>query len=796
MGQRPEALRLDKLHSGGAQSAGHGEAVKLAMFNRIMSNHRGLPLLFPLIGVLVLATLDTQASATAVGLWMLAIICVWSEIAYFALRYFSGRLSSDPKKLTTSLTLRYLNANIVWSALLLIYWSPHNATQDFFLLLLFVAHLSIATATTAYEWRIYLACTVPITVAIVTASLQTGEPIYMGIGLLVVLVYFFMLAVTKQVIAQGESAISLRLEHDDLIRDLAKAKAQSDSALSEAEAANSQLTISERRFRALVDHAFDGIGIISDDGCILFATETVARMFDTTPEKLRGYRVDNLATAEFRPEVQDALGRLLAKPGNTASISGWVETFSGRKIWIETTARNMLHDESVQGMVLNVRDATARMSADSELKMHLSVLEKLATGTTMPEVLSELTSAMEEQKPGMRASILLLDDENTLRYGAAQSLPQLYKDIFDGMLANDEAGPCGIAASTGEPVIVTDTSTHPIFAERQDLVAEMEIGAVWSFPIKSRDGRVLGSVAMIYRNPRAPSDSDLTFINGAAKLAAVAIERRRAEQRLAEALRTAEIANHSKSQFLANMSHELRTPLNAIIGFSEMIREEMFGPIGTPEYIEYIGDIHSSGRHLLELINDILDISKIEAGQFEIDETWADLKILANWSADLVRHRAQENQVTLVIEIADNIPQAYVDERAVKQIMLNLLSNATKFTPAGGDVTLSARLADNHDLILSVTDTGIGIEPHLIAKVMEPFGQAEGPMARSHGGTGLGLPITKSLAEIHGGTLILESEPGVGTTVTVRMPAWRTTREGPDQQNADQAQSETQVAAQ
>ena len=235
------------------------------------------------------------------------------------------------------------------------------------------------------------------------------------------------------------------------------------------------------------------------------------------------------------------------------------------------------------------------------------------------------------------------------------------------------------------------------------------------------------------------------------------------------------------------MSHELRTPLNAIIGFSEMIREEMFGPVGAPEYADYIGDIHSSGRHLLELINDILDISKIEAGQFELDEVWSDLKVLAKWSAELVRPRTQENGVTLAVEIADNIPQAYVDERAVKQIMLNLLSNATKFTPDGGEVTLSARLADNGDLLLCVCDTGIGIEPHLIDKVMEPFGQAEGPMARSHGGTGLGLPITKSLAELHGGELKLESRPGVGTTVTVRMPAWRTTHEGPGHQDDGQA---------
>ena len=753
------------------------------MFNRIMSNHRTLPLLFPLIAVLVVATLQTTASAVTTNIWLGAIIVIWVELAVYSARYFQGRLSSSPDGLINGLTLRYVNANIVWSAMLFIFWAPGNDTQDFFLLLLFVAHLSIATATTAYEWRIYLACTLPIALAVVAFCFQTGDPIYIAVGALITFVYAFMLSVAKQVIAQAKSAIALRLEHDDLISDLAMAKAASDNALRENETAGKKLAVSERRFRALVDNAFDGVGILDKNGYIQFATETVARMFDTTPQELVGVRVDDLATLEGRAGVQEKLIELMSNPGTTARLSVWAQTYSGRRIWIETTARNMLDDESVNGIVLNVRDSTERLSADSELKMHLRVLEEIATGSSMKQVLTELTQAMEEQKTGARASILLLDEENKLHIGAAQSLPSVYEDIFDGMTADENAGPCGIAASTGQSVIVADTKTHPIFEHRQELAAELEIGSVWSHPIKARDGRVLGSVAVIYKTSRTPSESDLNFLSGAARLAAVAIERRRAEQRLAEALRTAEIANHSKSQFLANMSHELRTPLNAIIGFSEMIREEMFGPVGAPEYVDYVGDIHSSGRHLLELINDILDISKIEAGQFELDEAWSDLQILANWSADMVRPRAQENGVTLVIDIADNIPQAYVDERALKQIMLNLLSNATKFTPNGGDVTLSARLADDGDLLLCVCDTGIGIEPHLIEKVMEPFGQAEGPMARSYSGTGLGLPITKSLAELHGGEIMLESEAGVGTTVTVRMPGWRTTQEAPAQQD-------------
>jgi len=762
------------------------------MFNRIMVNHRALPLLFPLIAILIISTLATFASSIALGLWLSAVVVIWTEIAVFSYRYFSSRLSHDAESLTRSLTIRYLNANIVWTSMLWLFWMPDSHSQDFFLLLLFVAHLSIATATTAYEWRIYLACTVPIAGAVVIACLQTGDNIYIAVGAVVAMVYVFMMGVTKQVIAQARSAVALRLEHDDLIRDLAKAKAESDSALRETEAANQRIVSRERRFRALVDNAFDGVAVIDEKAEILFATEAIARMLDTSRDAISGTSVADHVLTEHHKEIQEFLDLLLSSPDQQGSISVWAETVSGRKIWIDASARNMLHDESVNGIVLNVRDATDRMNADSELKMHLHVLESLVRGSSMTDVLNELAKAMEDQKAGMRASILLVDENDCLTIGAAPSLPPLYVDAFEGMAVDAGVGPCGLAAESGETIIVPDTATHPIFEKDRSLPEKLNIKSVWSHPISTRDGRVLGSVGMLFHRTRTPSEGELKFLAGAAQLAAIAIERRRAEQRLAEALRTAEIANHSKSQFLANMSHELRTPLNAIIGFSEMIREEMFGPVGAPEYEAYVRDIHSSGKHLLELINDILDISKIEAGQFDIVENWADLKILANWSAELVRPRAYESNVTLVIDIADNIPEAYVDERAMKQVLLNLLSNAVKFTPAGGDVTLSARLDSEANLALSVADTGIGIEPHMISKVMEPFGQAEGPMARSFGGTGLGLPITKSLVELHGGSLTLESTHGVGTTVTVVLPAWRARQEGPDHPSDDQAQAVSQ----
>ena len=245
------------------------------------------------------------------------------------------------------------------------------------------------------------------------------------------------------------------------------------------------------------------------------------------------------------------------------------------------------------------------------------------------------------------------------------------------------------------------------------------------------------------------------------------------ETDLREAKTQAEFANRSKSEFLANMSHELRTPLNAIIGFSEMMRLETFGPIGNPRYIEYVGDIHESGTHLLSLINDILDLSKIEAGAFELKEEEVDLAQVVAACRRIIEVRAKEAGLTLDTRLSGKLPKLWSDERAVKQIILNLLSNAVKFTPTGGKVTVRAEIEEDGCFVLSVSDTGIGIDADDIPKVFKPFSQIDGSLSRKHDGTGLGLPLVKSLVDVHGGTIELESELGNGTIITIRFPAER-----------------------
>lgn len=232
----------------------------------------------------------------------------------------------------------------------------------------------------------------------------------------------------------------------------------------------------------------------------------------------------------------------------------------------------------------------------------------------------------------------------------------------------------------------------------------------------------------------------------------------------------AELANRTKTEFVANMSHELRTPLNAIIGFSDVMRLEVMGPMQNPKYADYIRAIYDSGSHLLNIINDILDLAKIEAGKFELYREPSDLRAIADGAVRLMMERAQKAGVLLEYRMSDGMGMAMVDPLRIKQVLLNLLSNAVKFTPEGGSVFLVGD-RDHAGITLAVTDTGIGMAPDNVDKVMQPFAQVDSSLARRYPGTGLGLPLAKSFVDLHGGTMMVDSIIGRGTTVTVVLPA-------------------------
>jgi signal transduction histidine kinase len=301
----------------------------------------------------------------------------------------------------------------------------------------------------------------------------------------------------------------------------------------------------------------------------------------------------------------------------------------------------------------------------------------------------------------------------------------------------------------------------------RDILLRTGTRAVLAIPML-RENALIGGLTVTKRTPGEFSPEVIELLTTFATQSALAIQNARLFHEIEQKSRQLEAASHHKSEFLANMSHELRTPLNAVIGFSEVLLQRMFGELNVKQD-EYLKDIYASGQHLLSLINDILDLSKIEAGRMELAPAPFHLPSALDNAVTLVKERATRHGITLQVDIDPGLGELVGDERKVKQVVLNLLSNAVKFTPEGGRISLTAGRKD--DLVeIAVTDTGIGIAPEDQAAIFEEFRQVGTDETRKQEGTGLGLTLAKKFVELHRGRIWVESEPGRGSTFTFTLP--------------------------
>jgi signal transduction histidine kinase len=375
------------------------------------------------------------------------------------------------------------------------------------------------------------------------------------------------------------------------------------------------------------------------------------------------------------------------------------------------------------------------------------------------------------QLSGTNCGIIFDYDEATQEFHvrASHKMEEELVEVYRATPLRLGEGSTGKAAATRASVQVVDLLDErlPRYTRIRSLLARLGYQSLLAVPIL-QEQRIMGALTVYRRVTGTFSQEVVDLLQAFATQSALAIQNARLYREIEDKSRQIEAANRHKSEFLANMSHELRTPLNAIIGFSEVLQERMFGELNEKQ-AEYTEDILSSGRHLLSLINEILDLSKVEAGRMELELAKFDLPLAIDNARTFVRERATKHGINLDVKVDERLGDFTGDERKIKQILLNLLSNAVKFTPEGGRIGISARQADG-SVEISVSDTGIGISPEDQAKIFEEFRQVGGDYAHKREGTGLGLTLAKKFVELHGGQIWVESEVGKGSTFSFTLP--------------------------
>ena len=481
---------------------------------------------------------------------------------------------------------------------------------------------------------------------------------------------------------------------------------------------------------------------------------------DVPPGLKRGRQAIGFGSALFAPLLLEGralgvlwVGRTVQAPFSDKQI-GMLKTFADQAVIAIENAR--LFNET--------KEALEQQTAISEILRVIS-----SSPTDVQPVLDAIAERAAHLCDASAASMHLTDGD-TLRHLASKGPSPDPVSSVDALPINRDSI-SGRALLDRETIQVRDMQAEGTeYPLSHEIAVRLGHRTVVVTPLY-REGKAFGTILLRRADVRPFSEREIGLLRTFGDQAAIALENVRLFREIQDKSRQLETANQHKSEFLANMSHELRTPLNAIIGFSEVLLERLFGEINDKQD-DYLKDIHSSGRHLLTLINDILDLSKVEAGRMELELSTFDLSAAISNAMTLVRERAQRHGIVLGQEVDPDLGELVADERKFKQILLNLLSNAVKFTPDGGRIDVSAR-ADGDNVVVAVHDTGIGIAPEDHAAVFEEFRQVGRNYTNKQEGTGLGLALTRKFVELHGGTIRVESQPGQGSTFTFTLPAKR-----------------------
>jgi len=484
---------------------------------------------------------------------------------------------------------------------------------------------------------------------------------------------------------------------------------------------------------------------------------------DGLPHRVMSADVEGIRTTLFVPMMKgdDCVGviaiyRREVRPFNESHIA-LVSTFADQAV----IAIDNVH------LFQALDDRTRELARSVEELRALGEIGQVVNSTLDPETVLNTIINQAVALTGTDGGLISEYDEATGTL-PARAAPGFEEVVEGADPVRFGEGAIGQAAKTRTPIQIPDVDATDAYTGRlRGLLDRAGLKALLAVPLL-REDRVLGALLVARKTPGEFPPGTVELLGTFAAQSALAIHNARLFREIEEKGRELAQANQHKSEFLANMSHELRTPLNAVIGFSEVLGEEMFGELNEKQ-AEYVDDIHTSGRHLLSLINDILDLAKVEAGRMELDVTTFDIRDALGNALTLVGERAARGGIALESEIDESMADMTGDERKVKQILLNLLSNAVKFTPEGGRVTLTAKAADSA-LVIAVRDTGVGISAEDQERIFEEFRQVGTDYARKVEGTGLGLTLTRRFVELHGGEIVVESELGAGSEFRITLP--------------------------